>query len=78
MKKVLIALLCIILTSGSAMAQKKFTFGPKAGVDLTHFWGKDLPHLLLKVGKWMLQIMLILAFMVQQICIFTSTISMCP
>lgn len=44
MKKVLIALLCIILTCGSAMAQKKFTFGPKAGVDLTHFWGKDLPH----------------------------------
>ncbi len=44
MKKVVIALLCMILTCGSAMAQKKLTFGPKVGVDLTHFWGKDLPH----------------------------------
>lgn len=44
MKKITIALLCIIIATGSAMAQKKFTFGPKVGVDLTHFWGKDLPH----------------------------------
>ena len=44
MKKIVITLLCVIIASGAAMAQKKFTFGPKVGVDLTHFWGKDLPH----------------------------------
>ena len=36
--------MCLLLTAGAAMAQKKFTYGPKVGVDLTNFWGKDLPH----------------------------------
>ena len=31
--------MCLLLTAGAAMAQKKFTYGPKVGVDLTHFWG---------------------------------------
>ena len=44
MKKTIIALLCLILTTGAAMAQKTFTFGPKIGVDYTHFWGKDCLH----------------------------------
>ena len=44
MKKTLFALLCLILTTGAAMAQKTFTFGPKIGVDYTHFWGKDCLH----------------------------------
>ena len=44
MKKTIIALLCLILTTGAAMAQKNFTFGPKIGVDYTHFWGKDCLH----------------------------------
>ena len=35
MKKTIIALLCLILTTGAAMAQKTFTFGPKIGVDYT-------------------------------------------
>ncbi len=39
MKKITITLMCMLLTAGAAMAQKKFTFGPKVGVDLTHFWG---------------------------------------
>ena len=26
------------------MAQKQFTFGPKIGVDYTHFWGKNAYH----------------------------------
>lgn len=26
------------------MAQKRFTFGPKVGVDYTHFWGKGALH----------------------------------
>ena len=33
MKKIVIALMCVLLTAGAAMAQKKFTFGPKIGVD---------------------------------------------
>lgn len=33
--------MCFMLTAGAAMAQKKFTFGPKVGVDYTHFWGKN-------------------------------------
>ena len=41
MKKTIIALMCLILTTGAAMAQKTFTFGPKIGVDYTHFWGKE-------------------------------------
>ena len=44
MKKTIIALMCLILTTGAAMAQKTFTFGPKIGVDYTHFWGKDCLH----------------------------------
>ena len=44
MKKITIALMCMLLTAGAAMAQKKFTFGPKIGVDYTHFWGKDADH----------------------------------
>ena len=39
MKKLTVSLMCIILASSAAMAQKTFTFGPKVGVDLTHFWG---------------------------------------
>ena len=41
MKKLTIALMCLLLSAGAAMAQKKFTFGPKVGVDFTHFWGKE-------------------------------------
>ncbi len=46
MKKIAIALMCMILASGAAMAQpeKKFTFGPKIGVDYTHYWGKKVDH----------------------------------
>ena len=44
MKKTIFALACMILTTGAAMAQKTFTFGPKIGVDYTHFWGKDCLH----------------------------------
>lgn len=44
MKKLTIAFLCMILATGAAMAQKTFTFGPKIGVDYTHFWGKDCQH----------------------------------
>ncbi|MBR6489292.1 MAG: PorT family protein [Muribaculaceae bacterium] len=39
MRKTIIALVCMFIAIGSAMAQKTFTFGPKIGVDLTHFWG---------------------------------------
>ena len=41
MKKIIIAIMCLLLATGSAMAQKQFTFGPKVGVDYTHFWGED-------------------------------------
>ncbi len=44
MKKFTIALLCMIMATGAAMAQKQFTFGPKIGVDYTHLWGKDADH----------------------------------
>ena len=44
MKKIAIALMCTILATGAAMAQKQFTFGPKIGVDYTHYWGKDVGH----------------------------------
>ena len=40
MKKTTLALLCVLLSAGTVMAQKKFTFGPKIGVDFTHF-GKE-------------------------------------
>ncbi len=44
MKKITIALMCMLLIAGAAMAQKQFTFGPKIGVDYTHFWGKNAYH----------------------------------
>ena len=44
MKKITIALMCMIMATGAAMAQKQFTFGPKIGVDYTHYWGKDAHH----------------------------------
>jgi len=44
MKKIAIALMCTILATGAAMAQKQFTFGPKVGVDYTHYWGEDVNH----------------------------------
>ena len=33
--------MCTIFAVGAAMAQKQFTFGPKIGVDYTHFWDTD-------------------------------------
>ena len=44
MKKIVIALVCMVMATGAVMAQKQFTFGPKIGVDYTHFWGKDAQH----------------------------------
>ena len=44
MKKIAIALMCTIFAAGAAMAQKQFTFGPKIGVDYTHYWGEDAYH----------------------------------
>ena len=44
MKKLSLTLICLMLADGAAKAQKTFTFGPKIGVDYTHFWGKDLGH----------------------------------
>ncbi|MBR5639508.1 MAG: PorT family protein [Muribaculaceae bacterium] len=46
MKKIAIAFVCMIMAAGVAMAQpeKTFTFGPKIGVDYTHYWGKDCKH----------------------------------
>ena len=40
------AFLCMVMAAGVAMAQpeKSFTFGPKIGVDYTHFWGKNCEH----------------------------------
>ena len=42
MKKTMIALVCMLMAAGTAMAQKTFTFGPKVGVDYTHRWGKNI------------------------------------
>ena len=42
MKKTMIALVCMLMATGTAMAQKNFTFGPKVGVDYTHQWGKNI------------------------------------
>ena len=42
MKKTMIALVCMLIAAGTAMAQKTFTFGPKVGVDYTHQWGKNI------------------------------------
>ncbi|MBP5688109.1 MAG: PorT family protein [Muribaculaceae bacterium] len=44
MKKIAIALMCMLLAAGVATAQKRFTFGPKIGVDLTHFWGEGVDN----------------------------------
>lgn len=44
MKKIAIALVCMIMGLGAANAQGNFTFGPKVGFDLTNFWGKDVKH----------------------------------
>ena len=44
MKKIAIAFVCMIMAVGTAMAQKQFTFGPKIGVDYTHYWGKNVEH----------------------------------
>ena len=44
MKKIAIALVCTILATGAAMAQKQFTFGPKVGVDYTNYWGNNVEH----------------------------------
>ena len=44
MKKIAIALMCTILATGAAMAQKQFTWGPKIGVDYTHYWGENVNH----------------------------------
>ena len=44
MKKIAIAFVCMIMAVGTAMAQKQFTFGPKIGVDYTHYWGEDVNH----------------------------------
>ena len=43
-QKIVIALMCMILATGVAMAQKALTFGPKVGLDYTHFWGKNASH----------------------------------
>ncbi len=42
MKKTMIALVCMLMAAGTAMAQKTFTFGPKIGVDYTHQWGENI------------------------------------
>ena len=42
MKKTMVALVCMLMAAGTAMAQKTFTFGPKVGVDYTHRWGKNI------------------------------------
>ena len=42
MKKTFVALVCMLMAAGTAMAQKAFTFGPKVGIDYTHWWGKNV------------------------------------
>ena len=42
MKKTMIALVCMLMAAGTALAQKNFTFGPKVSVDYTHWWGKNI------------------------------------
>ena len=44
MKKIAIALACMIMATGAALAQKTFTFGPKVGIDYTNYWGKGAEH----------------------------------
>lgn len=43
-KRILFAFMFVMAAAGSAVAQGKITFGPKIGVDYTHFWGKDATH----------------------------------
>ena len=42
MNKTMIALVCMLMAAGTAMAQKTLTFGPKIGVDYTHQWGENI------------------------------------
>lgn len=42
MKKLVISLICVIMATGAAVAQKQITFGPKVGVDYTHFWDNEV------------------------------------
>lgn len=44
MKIIAIALACMIMATGAALAQKTFTFGPKVGIDYTNYWGKGAEH----------------------------------
>ena len=44
MRKFLIIVISVALATGAAVAQKRFTFGPKIGVDYTHYWGKNAKH----------------------------------
>lgn len=44
MRKLLIILISVAMATGAGMAQKRFTFGPKIGVDYTHYWGKNAGH----------------------------------
>ena len=43
-QRIVIALMCMILATGVALAQKTFSFGPKVGLDYTHFGGKNASH----------------------------------
>ena len=38
----MIALVCMLMAAGTAMAQKTITFGPKIGIDYTHQWGSNI------------------------------------
>lgn len=42
MKKTMIALVCMLMAAGTAMAQKTITFGPKVGINYTHQWGENI------------------------------------
>mgnify|MGYP005888461709 CR=1 FL=1 len=42
MKKIILLAIAAVMGLGAAQAQ--FQFGAKVGFDMTHFWGKDLPH----------------------------------
>ena len=42
MKKLVISLICVIMATGATVAQKQITFGPKVGVDYTHFWDNEV------------------------------------
>lgn len=38
----MIALVCMLMAAGAAMAQKTFTIGPKVGLDYTHWWAENI------------------------------------